>query len=135
MLQIIEKVTKELEKLGLTMETVENEHILEACTAKVALVDNLSVEDLNLKSAGEAFVALSHYANDESEILTEITKEDATAIVKGLSDNPFVIDLIGETVILDVPDEDKEVFTSAIESLTDISDEDRATLLSMFNLK
>ena len=43
MIQIIEKVTKELEKLGLTMETVENEHILEACTAKVALVDNLSV--------------------------------------------------------------------------------------------
>ena len=47
MLQIIEKVTKELEKLGLTMETVENEHILEACTAKVALVDNLSVEGVD----------------------------------------------------------------------------------------
>ena len=44
MIQIIEKVTKELEKLGLTMDDVENEHILEACTAKVALVDNLCVE-------------------------------------------------------------------------------------------
>ena len=47
MLQVIEKVEKELEKLGLTMETVANEHILEACTAKVALVDNLTAEGVD----------------------------------------------------------------------------------------
>ena len=47
MIQIIEKVTKELEKLGLTMDDVENEHIFEACTAKVALVDNLCVEGVD----------------------------------------------------------------------------------------
>ena len=47
MLQVIEKVSKELEKLGLTMETVENKHILEACTAKVALMDNLSEEGID----------------------------------------------------------------------------------------
>ncbi len=98
-------------------------------------VDNLTVEDLNLKSAGEAFVALSHYADNESEILAEITEEDAKAIVKGISDNSFVMDLIGETTILDVPSEDKEVFASAIESLTDISEEDKQTLYSMFNIK
>ena len=38
MLQVIEKVENELEKLGLTMDDVANEHIIEACTAKVALV-------------------------------------------------------------------------------------------------
>ena len=47
MLQVIEKVEKELEKLGLTMEDVANEHIIEACTAKVALVDNLSPEGID----------------------------------------------------------------------------------------
>ena len=47
MLQVIEKVEKELEKLGLTMDDVANEHIIEACTAKVALVDNLSPEGID----------------------------------------------------------------------------------------
>ena len=42
MLKVIEKVEKELKKLGLTIEDVANEHIIEACTAKVALVDNLT---------------------------------------------------------------------------------------------
>ena len=42
MMKIIEKVEKELEKLGLTIDDVANEHIIEACTAKVALVDNLT---------------------------------------------------------------------------------------------
>ena len=47
MMQVIKKVEKELEKLGLTMDDVENEHIIEACTAKVALVDNLSKEGID----------------------------------------------------------------------------------------
>ena len=47
MLQVIEKVENELEKLGLTMDDVANEHIIEACTAKVALVDNLSPEGID----------------------------------------------------------------------------------------
>ena len=47
MIQVIEKVEKELEKLGLTFDDVENEHIIEACTAKVALIDNLSEEGID----------------------------------------------------------------------------------------
>ena len=47
MLQVIKKVEKELEKLGLTMDDVANEHIIEACTAKVALADNLSPEGID----------------------------------------------------------------------------------------
>ena len=47
MMQVIKKVEKELEKLGLTMDDVANEHIIEACTAKVALVDNLSPEGID----------------------------------------------------------------------------------------
>ena len=47
MLQVIEKVENELEKLGLTMDDVANEHIIEACTAKVALTDNLSPEGID----------------------------------------------------------------------------------------
>ncbi len=47
MMQIIEKVEKELEKLGLTLDDVANEHIIEACTAKIALVDNLCVEGID----------------------------------------------------------------------------------------
>ena len=46
-IEVIEKVTKELENLGLTLDTVENEHILEACIAKVALVDNLKKEGID----------------------------------------------------------------------------------------
>ena len=42
MMQIIEKVEKELEKLGLTVDTVANDHIIEACVTKVSLEDNLS---------------------------------------------------------------------------------------------
>ena len=47
MLQVIKKVEKELEKLGLTLNDVANEHIIEACTAKVALIDNLSPEGID----------------------------------------------------------------------------------------
>lgn len=47
MLQVIKKVEKELEKLGLTLDDVANEHIIEACTAKVALIDNLSPEGID----------------------------------------------------------------------------------------
>lgn len=46
-MQVIEKVEKELEKLGLTRDTVANEHIIEACTAKVALVDFLSADGID----------------------------------------------------------------------------------------
>lgn len=98
--------------------------------------ENLTVENLNLTSVGEAFVALSHYTNkvEDPEVEVHITQEDANAIVHGISDNPFIMDMIGETVIMEIDEEDAETFTSAIENIADISAEDKAALYKMFNL-
>ena len=47
MKQIFKKVEKELEKLGLTVDDVANDNIIEACIAKVALEDNLRKEGID----------------------------------------------------------------------------------------
>lgn len=47
MRQIINKVERELKDFGLTLDEVENEHIIEACTAKVALVDNFTADGID----------------------------------------------------------------------------------------
>lgn len=63
MIKIIEKVEQELNKMGLTIDEVENEHILEACTAKVALVDNLEGEGINFDELEEQMYPDSTFVN------------------------------------------------------------------------
>lgn len=62
-MQIIEKVEKELEKLGLSLDDVANDHIIEACTAKVALVDNLSEEGIDFDELEEKLFPDSTFVN------------------------------------------------------------------------
>lgn len=63
MIKIIEKVEQELNKMGLTIDEVENEHILEACTAKVALVDNLEGEGISFDELEEKMYPDSTFVN------------------------------------------------------------------------
>lgn len=63
MMQVIKKVEKELEKLGLTMDDVANEHIIEACTAKVALADNLSEEGIDFDELEKKLFPDSTFVN------------------------------------------------------------------------
>ncbi len=63
MIKIIEKVEQELNKMGLTIDEVENEHILEACTAKVALVDNLEGEGISFDELEEQMYPDSTFVN------------------------------------------------------------------------
>jgi len=63
MLQVIEKVEKELEKLGLTIDDVANEHIIEACTAKVALVDNLTEANVDFDEIEQKLYPDSTFVN------------------------------------------------------------------------
>ena len=52
--EILRKVENELEKLGFTIdELVENDHILEACTAKVAIINNLDEEGIDFEELEE----------------------------------------------------------------------------------
>lgn len=69
MMEVITKVQNELEKLGLKIEDVANEHIIEACTAKVALEDNLNKEGINFDEIEQKVLPDSTFINKMVEHL------------------------------------------------------------------
>ena len=63
MIEIINKVDREIKKLGLTRDEVINENIIKACTAKVAVKDNLKKEGIDFDELEEKIYPDSTFVN------------------------------------------------------------------------
>lgn len=103
-------------------------------------VEQLVSGDVNLKSTGEALQGMASYIDKaENGFEEEVTQEEVGAIVNGIADNAFILDMIvGESeevpVIMEVDAENKEKFENAIASHEELSDEDKETLKKLFGL-
>lgn len=71
MINVIEKVEKEARKLGLELDDIANENILEACTARVALEDNLAEMGINLDELEEQIYPSSSFVNQMIQALDD----------------------------------------------------------------
>jgi len=99
------------------------------------------IEELDLASVGEAMNGMASYiekTSDEFENDEPVTQEEITQIVNGFADNKVIVDLIVGSAdevpqLLEVDEENKEKFTSAIEGTT-LPQEDKDTLLKLFGL-
>ena len=96
-------------------------------------IDNLTVENLKLGSAGKAFYALGTYLEKvhDPEILEHITIEDAKQIVEAIHENEFILDMIGGNVIVEIDEEDHDTFVEAIENIPEITEEQKETLMEL----
>ncbi len=99
-------------------------------------IDNLTVENLKLGTAGKAFYSLATYMEKVSDpdVLENITVEDAKEIVEAIHDNEFILDMIGENVIVEIDPEDHDTFVEAIENIPDITEEDKQALLELLSI-
>ena len=71
MINIIEKVEKEARKLGLELDDIANENILEACTARVALEDNLAGMGISFDELEEQIYPSSSFVNQMIQALDD----------------------------------------------------------------
>ena len=89
-------MTKELENLGLTLDTVENEHILEACIAKVALADNLKKEGIDFDELENKLYPDSTFVNQMIMHLDDVASDNdliSRFLIKALDYSPELQDL------------------------------------------
>ena len=95
-----------------------------------AVFDSIDVDDLKIKSAGEALNAIAKYAEEGT-----ITQDNVNDIVNGLADNMFVLDMLGidGESLLEVDDINADMFRSAIEN-QNLTQEDINTLKNLFGL-
>lgn len=102
------------------------------------LIDNIDVEEVKIKSAGEALNAMAKYVEDgyaNNGIAPNLTQEDADDIVNGIADNMFLLDLLGtkDITLLDVDDLNADKFKTAIEN-ANLTQEEMDMLRNMFDL-
>ncbi len=99
-------------------------------------LDNLTVENLNLESVGNAFHSLSKYVDnlENEEVEVNIELEDAQNIVEAIHENSFIMDMIGNETILEVDEEDHKTFTDAINNIEGITEQEKQQLLNMFKI-
>lgn len=95
-----------------------------------AVFDSIDVDDLKIKSAGEALNAIAKYAEEGT-----VTQDDVNDIVNGLADNMFILDMLGVDgeSLLEVDDVNADMFKTAIES-TNLTQEEINILKNIFGL-
>ena len=103
------------------------------------LIDNIDVEELKIKSAGEALNAMVKYVEDgyaNDGTAPNLTQEDVDDIVNGIADNMFLLDMLGttDTALIEVDDLNADKFETAIQN-TNLAEEDVETLYNLFGLK
>lgn len=110
------------------------------------LFESFDINNIKLGSAGEAINSIADYmenVEDEDPTNDTFEQEDVNAIVKGLADNKFIIDLVsggGEGEVpqfIELNETDKAKFESAIadEELTGaLSAEDKETLKKLLGV-
>ena len=94
------------------------------------MIDSIDVEDIKIKSAGEALNAIAKYVEEGS-----VTQEDVDDIVNGIADNMFLVDMLGagDMTLIDVDDLNEESFKTAIEN-AGLTQEEMDALLAIFGL-
>ena len=95
-----------------------------------AVFDSINVNNLKIKSAGEALNAIAKYAEEGT-----VTQDDVNDIVNGLADNMFILDMLGVDgeSLLEVDDVNADMFKTAIES-TNLTQEEINILKNIFGL-
>ena len=111
-----------------------------------AMLENLSLDNLDLAAAGKALQGMSHMLTvledpeyDGDDI---VTKEDVTDIVNGIAKNPLILDMVGtaegDVVFIDTTDDEfanyRAWFVEAVEDAELADEEDRAALRMFFAL-
>ena len=87
------------------------------------------VDDVDVKSAGEALNAVAKYVEGES-----VTQNDVDDIVNGIANNMHILQMIGITDLPVVETEtDAEMFKTAIEN-ANLTQEDITTIKNLFGL-
>ena len=101
---------------------------------------NLSLDTINLGAAGSAMNGIATYiekTSDEFETTEPVTDEDVNKIVSGLAGNMALFGGMegdnGASAIIEVQEEDKARFESAVEATT-LSSEDKETLRQLLGL-
>jgi hypothetical protein len=105
-----------------------------------SILDDLTVEDLNLGAVGEALVGLGNYIEKTDETFGNdepVTDEEIQDIVNGIAETPLMLNVLrqnqGAGALLDVGMENSDAFRFAIDN-TDLSYEDKELLLGVFGL-
>lgn len=105
-------------------------------------VEELANGNVSLKATGSALQGMASYISKTDETSDkfgeEVTDDEVNAIVNGLAENAFVLDMIAgegeETpVIMQVHDENKEKFETAIHNAS-LGDDYKDTLRKLFGL-
>ena len=114
--------------------------VKEMAGEEMAMFEDLELSDLKLASAGASLNGIAVYMEKTNPELSgegEVTTEEVNAIVKGLAENVFILDMLKEEgtvpAILPVESEDSTKFESAINE-SQISDEDKLALRQFFGL-
>lgn len=94
------------------------------------VIDNIDVEEIKIKSAGEALGSIAKYVEEG-----EATQDDINNIVNGIADNMFVLEMLGveDASLIEVDGPDADKFITAIEN-ADLTQEDMLKLYSLFGL-
>ena len=94
------------------------------------VIDNIDVEEIKIKSAGEALGSIAKYVEEG-----EVTQDDINNIVNGIADNMFVLEMLGveDASLIEVDGPDADKFITAIEN-ADLTQEDMLKLYSLFGL-
>ena len=94
------------------------------------VIDNIDVEEIKIKSAGEALGSIAKYVEEG-----EVTQDDVNNIVNGIADNMFVLEMFGveDASLIEVDGPDADKFITAIEN-ADLTQEDMLKLYSLFGL-
>ncbi len=102
------------------------------------MIDNIDVEELKIKSAGEALNAMAKYVEDgyaNDGTAPNLTQEDVDDIVNGIADNMFILDMLGtnDMTLMEIDDVNADKFKTAIDN-ANLTQEEMDTLLSIFGL-
>ncbi len=102
------------------------------------LLDNLDLEELNLKSVGQGLIGIVTYIEKTElnpEITEEVTQEDVNNIIQGLAGSTPILNLLtsgGEEntpTLLQVPEKHQDLFETAIDSVEEMLTEDQLQAL------
>ena len=101
------------------------------------MIDSIDVEQIKIKSAGEALNAIVKYVEEgyaNGGTPPEITQADVEDIVNGIADNMFLLDVLGDDItLIEIDDLNADKFKSTIEN-ANLTQEEIDVLLGVFGL-
>ena len=107
-----------------------------------SFIENIDVSDLSLKETGEALQGIATYIEKTTTGFEsygeEVTQSEVNSIVNGISSNTFILDMLsseGETpTLIPVDSENQSKFESAINSNSNLTEDEKQTLKKLFGI-